>query len=379
MRGPSDIPLRRIRLSGSAGTLADRIKRVPKRWRLVLRLSLACGLSFFVATQIFGHTQAFFAPVAAVIVTIAGAGVRVRAMLELIIGVSVGVLAGELIILTIGRGAWQLALVVALAMVLSTLAGLKGLALTQAVNSAVLLAAVVPVAGAGNPAVTRFIDALIGGAAGLAMIMLVPRNPVRDIDNEIQDLLKRLASVLARCAQAMRTSDPAVAYQALDDARAMQPGLEALESTAAKVTEVARMAPMRWKQRAHVGLYVGAVRDLDNAIRDARVLSRRTAAMLRHGEQAPARMDQAVDLLANAVQIYADNLSAQADFERAQHELVAAARIGVEALPGALTLNSAAIAAQVRSLAADLLYASGASRDDIDQWLAFDDDADHHH
>ena len=37
-----------------------------------------------------------------------------------------------------------------------------------------------------------------------------------------------------------------------------------------------------------------------------------------------------------------------------------------------MTMNSASIAAQVRSLAADLLYASGYTRDEIDERLDFD-------
>jgi hypothetical protein len=152
----------------------------------------------------------------------------------------------------------------------------------------------------------------------------------------------------------------------------MQPDLQALESTAVNVTEIARMSPMRWKQRDHLDLYVEAVRDLDNAIRDARVLARRTAAMLRHGEAAPARMHLAVDSLARAVGIFADDLSEHDDFAEARAELVEAARIAVEALPAAMTMNTAAIAAQVRSLAADLLYASGATRDEIDESLDFD-------
>jgi hypothetical protein len=236
----------------------------------------------------------------------------------------------------------------------------------------VLLAAVVPVAHAGNPAVSRFVDAFVGGCCGLAMILLVPRNPVRDIDVETQGLMRRLSSVLARCAEAMRVGDASIADEALADARGMQPDLQALEATAANVTEIARMSPMRWKQREHLGLYVGAVRDLDNAIRDARVLARRTAAMLRHGEPAPAGMDRAVDSMAHAVEVFSDDLSEQDDFAEARRELVEAARTAVEALPGALSLNTAAIAAQVRSLAADLLYASGATRDEIASSLDFD-------
>lgn len=372
MNSARDIPFRRIKLNRSGDTWKDRLWRVRKRWRLLLRLSVATGAAFFIATQLLGHSQAFFAPISAVIVIVAGAGLRARTLFELVVGVALGVLVGELLILTIGRGTWQIALVVVLTVVLSTLLGIKGLALTQAANSSVLLAAVLPVAGAGNPAVTRFLDAFIGGCCGLAMILLVPRNPVRDIDVEVQSLMRRLANQLALCADAMRQGDWTIAEQALEDARSLQPVMQSLESTAASVTEIARMSPMRWKQRDHLGLYVGAIRDLDNAIRDARVLARRTAAMLRHGESAPDQMDGAVDALAQAVRIFADDLSERDDFEEARDRLVDAARIAVMALPGAMTLNTASIAAQVRSLAADLLYASGATRDEIDERLDFD-------
>lgn len=367
-----DVPLRRVRLPHPQATMGDRLRLLRKRWRLLLRLSVATSLAFFISTHLLGHSQAFFAPISAVIVIVAGAGLRARTLFELVLGVALGVLVGELLIVTIGRGTWQMALVVVLTVVISTLVGVKGLALTQAANSSVLLAAVVPVASSGNPAVTRFLDAFIGGCCGLAMILLVPRNPVRDIDVETQALMRRLASVLARCAQAMRLTDAQLAEDALTEARAMQPDLQRLEATALNVSEIARMSPMRWKQRDHVGLYVGAVRDLDNAIRDARVLARRTAAMLRHGEPAPAEMHLAVDSLARAVGILADDLSEHDDFAEARTELIDAARIAVNALPGAITLNSAAIAAQVRSLAADLLYASGATRDEIDESLDFD-------
>lgn len=367
-----DVPLRRIRLRRPTTSLDDRLKLLRKRWRLLLRLSVSTSLAFFISTQLLGHSQAFFAPISAIIVIVAGAGVRARTLFELVCGVALGVLVGELLILTIGRGTWQIALVVVLTVIISTLVGIKGLALTQAANSSVLLAAVVPVANAGNPAVTRFLDAFIGGCCGLALILLVPRNPVRDIDTETQALLRRLSGVLARCAEAMRLADSDLAEKALEEARAMQPDLQALESTAVNVTEIAKMSPMRWKQRGHLDLYVGAVRDLDNAIRDARVLARRTSAMLRHGEAAPADMHLALDSLARAVEIFADDLSEHDDFAEAREQLVAAARIAVEALPGAMTMNTAAIAAQVRSLAADLLYASGATRDEIDASLDFD-------
>jgi uncharacterized membrane protein YgaE (UPF0421/DUF939 family) len=366
-----DIPLRRLRLRRSEGTFRDRLHILRRRWRLVLRLSLATAAAYYFATHVLDHQQAFFAPISAIIVLIAGAGLRARTLFELVLGVSTGVLVGELIILLIGRGTWQLALVIVLTMIVGILVGLKGLALTQAATSSVLLATVIPVAGGANPATTRFIDALIGGAFGLATILLIPRNPVRDIDREVQQFLKQLAGILSRTAQALRTVDASLADMALNEARAMQPQVESMTSTAANVTEIARMAPMRWKQREHVETYVATVRDLDNAVRDARVLARKTSALLRHGEPVPPDMDLAIDALAKAIGIFADDLSQQDAFDEARQELIEAARMASAALPDAMTMNSASIAAQVRSLAADLLYASGFTRDEIDERLEF--------
>ncbi|MCW2790713.1 MAG: hypothetical protein JWQ91_2203 [Aeromicrobium sp.] len=349
--------------------MTDRLRVLRRRWRTLLRLSLGPATAYFFATHVLDHRQAFFAPVACVIVLIAGAGLRGRTSYELVLGVSIGVLVGELLILGIGRGAWQMALIVTLTVTIATLLGLKGLALTQAANSSVLLAAVVPAMGAGNPAITRFLDALVGGAVGLAMILLIPRNAVRDIDREVQVFLNRLGGILSRIAQSLRTIDASLADLALQEARSMQPLVESMTSTAANVSEIARMSPMRWRQREHVETYVSTVHDLDNAVRDARVMARKASALLRHGEPVPAGMDQAIDALARAIGIFADDLSERDDFEEARQQLVEAARMATAALPEAMTMNSAAIAAQIRSLAADLLYASGYSRDEIDERL----------
>jgi uncharacterized membrane protein YgaE (UPF0421/DUF939 family) len=367
-----DLPLRRLRMRYGSDSFTDRLATVRRRWRLLLRLSAATSIAFLVATEVLDHRQAFFAPVAAIVTLIAGGGARVRTVIELVFGVATGVLVGELLILWIGRGPWQMALIVALAVAVGTLLGLTGLALTQAATSSALLTAVIPAAGSGNPAATRFLDALVGGLVGLAMVLIIPRNPVRDIDREVQRFLTRLAAVLTRVAAALRDHDPDLADRALTDARNMQPLVDSMTATATNVAEVARISPMRWRQRAHVQLYTSTVIDLDNAVRDARVLARKTSALLRHHEHVPADMALAVDALAGAIGIFADDLSEQDDFDEARGELVQAARMASLALPEAATMNSASIAAQVRSLAADLLYASGYTRDEIDERLDFD-------
>ena len=352
-------------------TFAARLNTLRHRWRLLIRLSVGTGVSYFIASSVFGHHQAFFAPIAAVITQIAsGASRRLRTMVELVAGVAIGVLVGELLILGIGRGPWQVALVVVLAVSVGTLVGLTGLALNQAATSSVLLAAVVPVAG-GDVAISRFLDALVGGLCGMAMVLLVPRNVVRDIDREVQRILTGLAAILRKEAHALRDRDSQLADDSMADAQRMSPMLTTLTSTATNVSEVARISPIRWRQRAHVELYTATVIDLDNAVRDARTMGRKISALLRRGEPVPGGLDAAIDALASAVEIFADDLSERDDFDEARRELVEAARMASVALPEAATMNSAAIAAQIRSLAADLMYASGYTRDEIDQRLDF--------
>ncbi|WP_162598790.1 FUSC family protein [Nocardioides gilvus] len=352
-------------------TVVDRLRVVRKRWRLLLRLAGATSASFAIATYIFGHEQAFFAPIAAVIVLLAGVGLRQRMLFELILGVAVGVLVGELLILGIGRGVWQLALIVVITTITASFAGLKGVALTQAANSGVLLATVIPVAGAANPAVTRFIDALVGGLCAVAMILLLPRNPTRDIALEVRPLLVDLQAVLRDVARAMRTSDPALAHASLTRARGLQNQINSAMNTAANVREVAVMSPVRWRQRPEVERYAGVLTDVDNAIRDARVLARRVSTMMRLGEQPGEQLTSAVEQLAHGIGVFQDGLAQPSERAHGEEALIESVRMAMEALTGEMTLNRAAVAAQIRSLAADMLFASGMTRDELDVRLRF--------
>jgi hypothetical protein len=204
------------------------------------------------------------------------------------------------------------------------------------------------------------------------MMLLLPRNTMRDIDESLQTLLAGLAGVLTHVGEAMRTDDAALADAALDEARDAQPIIESLHATAANVSEIVRLAPLRWNQRADVERYAGSVNDLDNALRDARVLARRVASMLRHGEHAPARLTDAVETLVAALQIYSDEFASAVDLDRANERLVEASDLAMRAMGDRLTVNTASIAAQVRSLSADLLMAGGVPRAALDDLLDID-------
>lgn len=353
----------------------DRFTALRARWRTLLRLGVAVAAAYGFSTHVLGHQQAFFAPVAAVVVLLAGAGLRGKLMLEVILGVAFGVLVGELLVLGIGRGAWQLALIVVLTAAASIFTGLRGVALTQAINSAVLLASVVPVSGTGNPAVTRFTDALVGGLCALAMTLLLPRNAVRDIDHEVRPLLTQVQHVLEAVAQAMGDRSVEATEQALRTARGLQGQVNAALTTAANVAEIASLSPWRWRQRSAVERYGAVLSDIDNAIRDARVLARRVATMVRMGEEPSVELTESVRLLAAGVHLYESDLTSELqgveELEAARHQLIEAVRRAVTSQADGITLNSAAVASQVRSLAADILLASGLSREELDVLLDY--------
>ncbi len=126
----------------SRAGIATRRERLLTAARPIVQTSVAAALAWIVATEVLGHTDPFFAPVAAVVTLGLTIGERRRRAVELALGVSVGIAIGDLIIAEIGSGAWQIGVVVALAMFAATLVGGGPLLASQAGASAVLVATI---------------------------------------------------------------------------------------------------------------------------------------------------------------------------------------------------------------------------------------------
>lgn len=158
--------------------LGEQLTRRVKRWRIaavpIVQAAVAAGLSWLVAGHIAGHRAPFFAPVAAVVCLGMTLGHRLRRAIELIVGVGVGIGIGDVLISAIGTGPWQIALVVALAMSVAVLLDGGAVITSQAAVSAILVATLyLP---GDTSAVSRLVDALIGGATGLLVVGVFPRS-----------------------------------------------------------------------------------------------------------------------------------------------------------------------------------------------------------
>ena len=139
-------------------------------WVTLTQSSLAAGASWYVAHDVIGHATPFFAPIAALIVLAAATTNRTRRVIELSLGVCVGIGIGDLLVSQIGTGSWQVALVVVMAMSAATLLGGGPFFVGEAATSGVLVSTVV-----GGAHGSRAVDALAGGVIGLFAVMVLPR------------------------------------------------------------------------------------------------------------------------------------------------------------------------------------------------------------
>src|ERR671921_2020680 len=160
----------------------------------VLQAAVAASLAYFVAEVLVGHEQPFFAPIAAVICLSVTLGQRNRRAVELVFGVAVGLMVADLLVLVIGNGTLQIAVVVLLAMAAAVFFGGGTMLVNQAAVSAVLVVVLQPTDTVFSP--DRFLDALVGGAVALLVNYLFPMNPERLVERAAAPVFEELVAVL---------------------------------------------------------------------------------------------------------------------------------------------------------------------------------------
>jgi uncharacterized membrane protein YgaE (UPF0421/DUF939 family) len=349
---------RRARVRGGLG---DRWRRLQRSAVPIAQCAVAAGLAWYTAHDLVGHERPFFAPIAAVICLGVSLGARLRRVVELVVGVSVGLLVGDLLIALIGSGGWQITLVVLLAMAVAVFADGATLLVAQAGSSAVLVATLLPPGDSGG--IDRAIDALIGGAIGVLVVAVLPTDPVGPVRRQARVLLDELSGVLRASADALRRRDVEAAAAALRRARASQPLIDDVRDELRGGQEVTRMAPLHRRRRRVLGRYGELAERSDYAMRNARVLARRAFTALGDDEPAAPELADLVERMANAVDALTAELGRDGERTRARGPVLDAVAEADELAgqwsPGP---SEAVMLAQVRSIALDLLQATGMSR-----------------
>jgi len=345
----------------SRATVADRLRRVRAGLVFAAQAAVAAGLSWLIANNLLHHARPFFAPIAAVIALNVSVGQRLRRVFELVVGVALGILVGDTLIYFIGTGAWQIALGVGLAILVAIFLGGSPIVIGQAAASAVLVATLAPPSG--GIYYSRFLDALIGGVTGiLVMALLLPVNPLTAIRRSAGPALDVIAEGLRDCAAALRDGSREDADAALSRLRSGETAVVTFRNALAGAREAATLAPVYWRSRGPLAQYLDAAEHVDHALRNGRVLARRTVALLRDGEPVPPGLVDALLALADAVTLLRDELAAGTEPERSRERTLDAVRAAAEVYRAGVGFSGGVVVAQIRTMATDLLLAGGLPR-----------------
>jgi uncharacterized membrane protein YgaE (UPF0421/DUF939 family) len=343
-------------------SMRTRLERLRLSWRSILQAGVASGIAWVIATEVFGHKQPFFAPVSAIITLGLTISQRGRRAVEVAIGVAVGIAVGDLLVLAIGVGAAQLALVVMLAIAIATFLGSGQMLATQAAVSAALVATIQPPTN--GVTFARFLDALAGGTVALIVSGLVlPVNPVRMVRRAAQPVLDELAATLDDIAVAILERDRDLAERALLRARDIDDPLDHLADAVNVSRETARYAPQRRRFRGQIEDYADSAGRIDLAVRNVRVLARGAIRAVRLEENMPPQTAEAVHDLAAAARAFSRAMDT-GDFSEVRAAALRAAATATLVLENTGNMSVSVIIGQVRSTATDLLAGTGMSHDD---------------
>jgi len=346
---------------GRVSFRARRARLRSKSWHIG-QCAVAAGVAWWLANDVFGHPRPFFAPIVAVICLGTSYGQRLRRVVEVTLGVAVGVFLADLLLLLIGTGPWQVTILVALAMTITLLLNAGTLFVTQAAVQGIV---VVTFAAAPGYALTRWVDALIGGAVALVAAAVVPRAPLRRPREEAALVVRRIAELLRAGARSADEGDVEAGLEVLAGARNTDRLIRELQDAADEGLSVLASSPFRRRHVGHVRRMVELVEPLDRALRNTRVLVRRMALTSYHHQRLPhAYVLLCVDL-ADVVDEMADELAAghsladphgpTSDVRRGLLRIGE----GTAQVERVADLSADVVLAQIRSIVVDLLQVTG--------------------
>lgn len=330
--------------------------RVHAAFWPVLIAALAASLAYVVARYVVGHEYPFFAPVAAWVCLGFSADRQIRKVVELGAGVAIGVLLGELVVLWIGGGWWQVALVLTVSALLARFIDRGPMLTTQAGVQALVIIGLQP--GTGTGPFERWTDAVVGAVVAFLVAFLVPGDPRARPRRAGSDAVAEFASSLTQLAEALRNRDADALETALVRMRASEPSLQEWHSVTANAVDVARVNAMQRKHLPEIRRLQDASVHADRSVRSVRVLARRALAtpLEEHDVGAVAGV---VDRFAAGCRVLASALSGGIDAFVAREILEEVARDLDPHVIGEGDWHVQSLVMLLRSPVVDMLQAAG--------------------
>jgi uncharacterized membrane protein YgaE (UPF0421/DUF939 family) len=344
------------------------------------RASIAAALAYLVSGFVWNHEHPFFSSIVAFIIIGFGIEKKMRKIVEMSCGVMLGVLLGELARGLIGSGTWQILVVVFVAGMLSRFIDSSNLFGFQvAIQS--LLVMIMPLTPSMTPG-GRVLDAITGVLVAIVIHLLLSGDPRRLQSRAAASFYRELEDTLVSLALSARSGDRGIAQAALRNIREVsQKYTDEWKLANDVANEMATFSPTGLRHAEDVGRLQHLLVGSDRAMRNMRVIARRQAEFLEavrgdaHSTLADALLAarDAVLELSNAVS------HEDVDFTEARRKLrLYCSYLSPEMLlrndegkrPGrAGHFEGVTLTIQLRSLAIDLLQATGLSAAEAKRFL----------
>ena len=336
-------------------SMTTRVARLRSKSWQIGQCAVAAGVAWFIAAEVVGHPTPFFAPVAAVVSLGTSYGQRLRRVLEVTIGVALGVFVADLLVLEIGVGPWQLALIVVLSMSVALLLDGGQLLVTQAAVQSIIVTALVPAPG---DAFVRWTDALIGGGVALVAATVVPAAPLRRPREQAAVVVGKIGDLMRAAADVMTSGEVEPALELLADARSTDDLIRELQAAADEGMDVVASSPFRVRHRGQMRQMSDLVDPLDRALRSTRVLVRQTAVAAYHRRSVPTSYAVLCKELAEAAEVIVAELADNRMASEAREPLLEVGN-ATGRVERTEVLSAEVILAQIRSVVVDLLLLTG--------------------
>ncbi len=238
-------------LTRAAGRGKAAVQRLKDLWFTLIQTSVASGLAWYIANDVLAHRQPFFAPVAAAVCLSISNVLRAQRAVQMMIGVTLGIGIGTVVVGLLGAGAVQVGVTALIALSVAVLIGQgfigQGMMFAnQTVVSSILVLALYR-SGVGYE---RISDALIGGCLAIVFaVLLFPADPLKVLRRARIGVLNVLHGVLSRTADfaaARREAAPDWPLSAVDRVHEQVGGLIQARATA---RQLVRLSPRRWRLR----------------------------------------------------------------------------------------------------------------------------------
>jgi uncharacterized membrane protein YgaE (UPF0421/DUF939 family) len=225
------------------------VKRLASAAWPLLQTTVAATASWMIALRLAGNPEPFFAPIAAIVALNGPRGERGSQAMRLITGVILGIIVGELVVVTLGSGYGRIALATFVAMLTARLIGGARLVVIQAAAAAILTVAIAN----GEAGVNRLTDAFIGTAVAMlfSQVLFSPE-PVRLLRAAEAEVLTGIARGLELTSNALSGNDESFAEGSLATLRAVGEQLVEVSRLRTASERVARHSMVWRSQLGHV-------------------------------------------------------------------------------------------------------------------------------